>query len=101
VVSDRGRGKGEAIRRAILEITTPITVFIDADGSHVPEDIPRLVGPIREGGADHVSASRLIGGSSELHGSFDEFFRLFGSALITALINSRFGVRLSESQNGF
>ena len=49
---------------------------MDADGSHLVEDIPALVAPIREGEADHVSASRLLGGSSELHGGFDEFFRL-------------------------
>ena len=67
----------------------------------IPTDIPRLVEPIRDGEADHVSASRLIGGSSELHGGFDEFFRLAGSSFITACINWRFGVRLSDSQNGF
>ncbi len=45
--------------------------------------------------------SRLRGGSSELHGGFDEFFRLTGSSFITACINWRFGCRLSDSQNGF
>ena len=57
--------------------------------------------PILRGEADHVSASRLMGGSSELHGGFDEFLRLTGSSFITACINWRFRVRLSESQNGF
>src|SRR5690606_37146105 len=76
-------------------------IILDADGSHDPDDIPRLVAPILEGTADHVSGSRLMGGSSELHGGFDEFLRLTGSSLITACINWRFGVRLSESQNGF
>ena len=101
VMSDGGRGKGEAIRRAIPTIKTPITVFLDADGSHDPEDIPLLVEPILTDQADHVSASRLKGGSSELHGGFDEFFRLTGSSFITACINWRFNCRLSESQNGF
>jgi dolichol-phosphate mannosyltransferase len=101
VITDGGRGKGEALRCAIPEIRTPITVFLDADGSHDPEDIPLLVEPIASGRADHVSASRLRGGSSELHGGFDEFFRLAGSAFITACINHRFGCRLSDSQNGF
>ena len=101
VLRQRGTGKGGALREAIPHVSTPITVFIDADGSHVPEDIPRLVRPIVDGSADHVSASRLMGGSSELHGGFDEFFRLTGSSFITACINWRFNVRLSESQNGF
>ncbi len=101
VLADGGRGKGEAIRRAIPHIRTPIAVFLDADGSHDPEDIPLLVEPILLDAADHVSGSRLRGGSSELHGSFDEFFRLAGSSFITAAINWRFNCRLSESQNGF
>jgi dolichol-phosphate mannosyltransferase len=101
VIADRGRGKGDAMRLAWGQVGTPLTVFIDGDGSHDAEDIPRLVAPILCGEADHVSASRLMGGSSELHGGFDEFLRLAGSSFITACINWRFGVRLSESQNGF
>jgi len=101
VIKDNGHGKGDAIRAVIPHLTRKITVFIDADGSHDPQDIPALVQPIIEGRADHVSGSRLTGGSSELHGGFDECFRLMGSSFITACINNRFGVRLSESQNGF
>jgi dolichol-phosphate mannosyltransferase len=101
VVFDGGKGKGEAIRSVIPYLDREITVFIDADGSHDPNDIPTLVRPILDNEADHVSGSRLIGGSSELHGGFDECFRLMGSSLITACINRRFKVRLSESQNGF
>ncbi len=101
VVADGGGGKGRAIRKAAALTPCEILVFVDADGSHDPADIPALVAPIREGRADHVTASRLLGGSSELHGGFDEFLRLAGSAFITACINKRFGVRLSDSQNGF
>jgi glycosyltransferase involved in cell wall biosynthesis len=101
VLTDGGRGKGEAMRRAIPHVRTPVAVFLDADGSHDPEDIPLMVEPILSDRADHVSGSRLRGGSSELHGGFDEFLRLTGSSFITACINWRFGCRLSESQNGF
>jgi dolichol-phosphate mannosyltransferase len=101
ILFDHGKGKGEAIRSVIPHLEREITVFIDADGSHDPADIPALVRPILAGEADHVSGSRLIGGSSELHGGFDECFRLMGSSLITACINNRFHVQLSESQNGF
>lgn len=101
VILDGGRGKGDAIRVGITEVGTDITVMIDADGSHDPSDVVHLIAPIRAGQSDHVGASRLLGGSSELHGGFDEFFRLAGSAFITASVNWRFGVRLSDSQNGF
>jgi glycosyltransferase involved in cell wall biosynthesis len=101
VFDDHRKGKGDAIRVAIPHVTTTVTVFVDADGSHDPDDIPKLVLPIVSGRADHVTGSRLIGGSSELHGGFDEFFRLAGSSFINACLNWKFGVRLSDSQNGF
>ncbi len=101
VVRDRGLGKGAALRLAVARVATPYCVFVDADGSHDPIDIPLLVAPLKAGRADHVGGSRLLGGSDELHGGLDEFLRLAGSAFITCAINRRFGVRLSDSQNGF
>ena len=101
VVQDTGLGKGAALRLAIAHVETPLCVFVDADGSHDPIDIPLLIAPIHAGLADHVTGSRLLGGSDELHGGGDEFLRLAGSAFITYLINRRFGTRLSDSQNGF
>ncbi|MBL7663472.1 glycosyltransferase family 2 protein [bacterium] len=101
IILDNKRGKGDAIRCSIQHLQQAITVFIDADGSHDPEDIPRLIQPLLDDQCDHVGGSRLLGGSSELHGGFDEFFRLTGSSFITACINWKFKVRLSDSQNGF
>jgi glycosyltransferase involved in cell wall biosynthesis len=101
VVRDPGLGKGAALRLAIAHVETPLCVFVDADGSHDPIDIPLLIAPIHADLADHVTGSRLLGGSDELHGGGDEFLRLAGSAFITYLINRRYGTRLSDSQNGF
>jgi len=101
VALDGGRGKGQAIRQALRETTTDIVVFIDADGSHDPRDIPALVAPIAEGRADLVIGSRGKGGSDELHGTIGQFIRYVGSQLIMLAINYRFNVRLSDSQNGF
>jgi len=101
VIQDRGRGKGEALRMAIDDGTTGILVFIDADGSHDPHDIPKLVGPIRAGQADLVIGSRGKGGSDELHGTLQQFIRYVGSQIIMLAINYRWNVRLTDSQNGF
>jgi len=98
---DNKKGKGDALRCSIPLVSREITVFMDADWSHDPDDIPRLVQPIIDDVADHVTGSRLLGGSSELHGGFDEFMRLMGSSFITACIGWRFKVRISDSQNGF
>jgi dolichol-phosphate mannosyltransferase len=101
VVLDAGRGKGQAIRQSLRDATTDIIVFIDADGSHDSKDIPALVAPIAAGTADLVIASRGKGGSDELHGTIGQFIRYVGSQLIMLAINYRWGVRLSDSQNGF
>jgi glycosyltransferase involved in cell wall biosynthesis len=101
VVLDHGKGKGEALRLALEEATGEIVVFIDADGSHDPRDIPALVAPIASGDADMVIASRGRGGSDELHGTIEQFIRYVGSQLITLAINYRWNVRLTDSQNGF
>jgi len=101
VVLDHGKGKGDGIRTAIGEVTGDVIVFIDADGSHLPSDIPRLLEPILAGRADHVTGSRMLGGSDELHGDISKFIRMVGSDIITLGINYRFNVRLTDSQNGF
>lgn len=101
VILDNGRGKGAAIRKAIKFIKGRIAVFIDADGSHHPRDIKKLIKPILKNQADHVSGSRMLGGSDELHGDLNKFLRMMGSDIITLGINYRFGVRLTDTQNGF
>jgi dolichol-phosphate hexosyltransferase len=101
VVLDAGRGKGEALRRSFAEARYDILVFIDADGSHEPNDIPQLVAPIRRGEAELVIASRTRGGSDELHGTAEQLLRYIGSQLIMLAINYRWRVRLTDSQNGF
>ena len=75
VVLDRGKGKGEALRLALDEAACDIVVFIDADGSHEPKDIPTMVAPILAGQADMVVGSRGKGGSDELHGTLEQLDR--------------------------
>lgn len=101
VVTDNGVGKGDAIRVGLDNVAHPITVFIDADGSHDPNDIERLVAPIAQGEADLVMGSRMLGGSDELFGSLYEVLRLMGSLVISLTINYRFGKRFTDYQNGF
>lgn len=101
VILDERRGKGAALRHGIACAQGDILVFLDADGSHDPADIPALVAPILEGKADHVSGSRMLGGSDELHADLHQFVRLFGSQIITLSINYTLGMRLTDCQNGF
>lgn len=101
VYLDNKKGKGDALRVGVSKALKEIIVFIDSDCSHDPDEIPKLVQPIIEGQADHVTGSRMRGGSDELHGDLGKFIRMVGSDIITLGINYRFGVRLTDSQNGF
>jgi dolichol-phosphate mannosyltransferase len=101
VVLDNKRGKGDAIRVGARAASRDIVVFMDADGSHDAEDIPKLIAPIVEDGADLVIGSRGRGGSDELHGDIEKLLRLVGSDIILIGINWRFKANLTDSQNGF
>ena len=102
VFQDAGKGKGIAVRLAIEKVQGDIIVFIDADGSHDPKDIPKLILPIAlKDEADMVIASRNKGGSDELQGDTDKCLRQIGSEIIVLIVNLRWKQRLTDIQNGF
>src|SRR3989344_3221418 len=86
---------------AVNHVHRDIIVFMDADGSHEIKDIPKLVKPVLEDKADLVIASRMLGGSDELHGTLSNFMRNLGSNLVQLIINYRINVRLTDCENGF
>jgi len=101
VVLDHGRGKGDAYRTGLQEARGEILVFLDADGSHDPADIPKLVAPIREGRLDFVIASRWRGGSDDVHPNLAHFVRDLGGNLLSMLISYRFRREITDCLNGF
>lgn len=101
IVTDNKLGKGDALRVGVAAAKQEVVVFLDADGSHDPHDIPAMVKPILDGKSDMVIGSRMTGGSDELSGNFDLFVRLVSGQIITLGINLRYGSQLSDSQNGF
>jgi dolichol-phosphate hexosyltransferase len=101
VILDNKKGKGDAIRVGASSARHPIIVYMDADGSHDPTDIPSLVEPIKRGEADLVIGSRGRGGSDELHGDIEKLMRMVGADLILIGINLRWKQNLTDSQNGF
>jgi glycosyltransferase involved in cell wall biosynthesis len=101
VVKDNKKGKGDAIRVGAAEATHSVVVFMDADGSHDPADIPALVKDIKDGKADLTIGSRGKGGSDELHGDIEKLMRMVGSDIILIGINWRWKQHLTDSQNGF
>jgi len=98
---DNGLGKGDAYKVGIAKAVCDVIVFIDADGSHEPADIPCLVAPIEKNEADLVVASRHRGGSDEWQGDFNTFLRHMGSCVLSIAMNWRWNANLTDVLNGF
>ena len=62
VVSEPRRGYGYACAAGVAAASGDVLVFMDGDGSFVPQELTRLVEPIQQGQADFVLGTRLRGG---------------------------------------
>ena len=98
---DEGKGKGAAARQSLELVDADVVVFMDADGSHDPADIPRLALPVVRGQTDLCVGSRFAGGSDELSVGFAQLIRLNGNILMNIAINKRWNGSLSDTLNGF
>ncbi len=61
VASSRGYGQACKAGSDAADPASTILVYMDGDGSDIPEDLARLVGPIERGEADFVLGSRIRG----------------------------------------
>ena len=61
VVSQSGRGKGNALREGFVHCTGDIVVALGADGGMDPDEIPSIVAFL-ESGYGYVKGARMIGG---------------------------------------
>ncbi len=99
-----GTGKGSAIRSAIQQIQSDILVFMDSDGSHDPDEIGTLLGPLMNNDAELVIGSRFMGASEELSGTIDNMLRNAGNRMTNTIINAlwnRTDRKISDTLNGF
>lgn len=102
VISDGGKGKGDGYRKGISAVAPDdVIVFLDADGSHDPSDIPLLAKPIIKGEAEMVIASRWKGGSDDIDASFSSFVRNIGGNVVSVLIAWRYRVQITDALNGY
>ena len=91
-------GKGEALKSGFKAIADDsIIVTIDGDGQHNPDEIPILLKPILEDGADLVNGSRYLYG----HEENTPAYRRVGQRVLDIATNISAGIKVTDSQSGF
>jgi len=93
------QGKGMALRsifQRARELGADILVCLDGDGQHNPDEIPRLLIPIKNGEADMVIGSRFLDIQSDI-----PRYRQAGQKVLTSLTNKVSSTTVTDSQSGF
>ena len=93
------RGGGLALRvgyELALRMGAEVVVSIDADGQHVPDEMPLLVKPILTGDADLVNGSRLLGEFES-----ESKIRHIGVHFFSWLVTMLAGQRITDPSNGY
>ncbi|MEA3337013.1 MAG: DUF2304 family protein [Chloroflexota bacterium] len=93
------RGGGAALKAGYelaLERGAEIIVSLDADGQHLPEEIPLLVAPILDDQADLVNGSRVLGSYEK-----ESEVRALGVVLFNWLISALTLTHITDCSNAF
>jgi glycosyltransferase involved in cell wall biosynthesis len=90
---ERNRGKGAALRTAILAAKGEVALVQDADLEYDPAEFPLLLAPIERGRAEVVYGSR----SFAAHSAYSFWF-VIGNKLVTLWTNVLFNSYLSDME---
>lgn len=97
VITQKGHGKGDALRLGLAASSGDIMVMLDADGSADPDEIPRFVEALVQGN-DFAKGSRFIqgGGSRDI-----SLLRKLGNLGLSTMVNLLFKTRFSDLCYGY
>lgn len=93
----RHMGKGYALRLGFKEAKGEIIVTLDSDGSHNPEELPKLLDPILKNEADFVIGSRFLCEQNIFHKNLNKI----GVRLFNFIVKMLTGKEVTDSQSGY
>ncbi len=99
VLNESCQGKGNALRRAFLDISARVYVLADADLTYPPQRACDLIAPIVSGAADMVVGDRLSGGHYAAENK--RAFHGLGNRLVRYLVNKLFRANLADIMSGY
>lgn len=99
VIVEPRQGKGNAVRRAFLEVDADIYVLADADMTYPADRIGDLLQPVLDGRADMVVGDRLSDGHYRRENK--RHFHDFGNGLVKWLVNRLFAADLKDIMSGY
>jgi len=74
--------------------------LVHGDGQYAPEELPRLLAPLRSGKADAVFGSRMLQAGQALKGGMP-LYKYVGNRILTTVQNLLLGSKLSEFHSGY
>jgi 2-polyprenyl-3-methyl-5-hydroxy-6-metoxy-1,4-benzoquinol methylase len=74
--------------------------MVHGDGQYAPEELPKLVEPLRKGEADAVFGSRMIERFAALKGGMP-LYKYVGNRILSTIQNGLLGTKLSEFHSGY
>jgi glycosyltransferase involved in cell wall biosynthesis len=99
VLSERRQGKGNAVRRAFMEVDADIYVMVDADDTYSAASLRDIVQPILDGRADMVNGDRRSNGD---YGTENKrLFHNFGNRLVQKLVHMVSGTTIVDIMSGY
>ena len=93
------RGGGAALRtgyRLMVDSEAVMVVTLDADGQHLPAEMPILVQPVLDGEVDVAHGSRVLGHAEENH-----FAREMGIVFFNRLVSFITRTHVTDCSNGY
>ena len=95
IFNEKNFGKGYCIKKGIDSSTGSVLIIQDADLEYDPNDIPKLINPIKDGNADVVYGSRFVG-SEEKRVLF--YWHSLGNKFLTTLSNMFTNLNLTDME---
>lgn len=99
ILQELRQGKGNAVRRAFLELDADVYVLADADLTYPASQVRELIAPVLAGQADMVVGDRHSGG--HYAGDNKRPLHNFGNQFVKYLVNTLFRAQLKDVMSGY